>query len=148
ASEQASLAYDGTRATAAEFLGGVSPEAIVFVRGTTEPTNLVPQAWLRPTLRADDWVLVSEMEHHANIVPWQLVGARTVPIPLTDAGALDLEAAARLLADRPRLLAVTHASNALGTINPIAELAAMARGNGVPVLVDGAQAVAHLPIDL
>jgi cysteine desulfurase/selenocysteine lyase len=148
ASERATLAYDGTRDTVARFLGGVSPEEIVFVRGTTEAINLVAQSYLRPTLKADDWVLVTEMEHHANIVPWQLVGARTVPIPVTDAGTLDLAAAERLLADRPRLLAVVHGSNALGTINPIAELAAMARRHGVPVLVDGAQAVAHLAVDI
>jgi cysteine desulfurase/selenocysteine lyase len=148
ASEQATLAYDGARDTVAGFLGGVAPEEIVFVRGTTEAINLVARSFLRPTLRADDWVLVTEMEHHANIVPWQLVGARTVPIPVTDGGELDLEAARRLLAEGPRLLAVVHASNALGTINPIAELAAMARAAGVPVLVDGAQAVGHFPVVL
>jgi cysteine desulfurase/selenocysteine lyase len=148
ASERASLAYDGTRDTVATFLGGVAPEEIVFVRGTTEAINLVAQAWLRPTLRAGDWVLVTEMEHHANIVPWQLAGARTVPIPMTDGGLLDLDAAERLLAEGPRLLAVTHASNALGTINPITQLAAMARRQGVPVLVDGAQGAVHLALDL
>ena len=148
ASERATLLYDGTRNTVAGFLGGVSPEEIVFVRGTTEAINLVAQSWLRPTLKPDDWVLVTEMEHHGNIVPWQLVGARTVPIPVTDDGKLDLQAADRLLAQGPRLLAVVHASNTLGTINPIAELAAMAKHHGVPVLVDGAQAVPHLPIDI
>lgn len=148
ASERASLAYDGTRDTVAKFLGGVSPEEIVFVRGTTEAINLVAQSYLRPTLKPNDWVLVTEMEHHGNIVPWQLVGARTVPIPVTDNGTLDLAAAERLLAERPRMLAVVHASNTLGTINPIAELSAMAKRHGVPVLVDGAQAVAHLSIDV
>ena len=148
ASERASLAYDGTRDTVAKFLGGVSPEEIIFVRGTTEAINLVAQSFLRPTLQANDWVLVTEMEHHGNIVPWQLVGARTVPIPVTDAGTLDMTAAERLLAEKPRLLAVVHASNTLGTINPIAELAAMAKRHGVPVLVDGAQAVSHLAIDV
>ncbi len=148
ASESASIAYDGARDTVATFLGGVSPEEIVFVRGTTEAINLVAQSYLRPTLAEGDTVLVTEMEHHANIVPWQLVGARTVPVPVSDTGELDLEAAARLLAERPRLLAVVHASNALGTINPIAELTAMARQHGVPVLVDGAQAAAHLPLDI
>ena len=148
ASERASLAYDGTRDTVAKFLGGVSPEEIVFVRGTTEAVNLVAQSFLRPTLKPNDWVLVTEMEHHGNIVPWQLVGARTVPIPVTDAGTLDMADAERLLSERPRLLAVVHASNTLGTINPIAELTAMAKRHGVPVLVDGAQAVAHLPLDI
>jgi len=126
----------------------VSPEEIIFVRGTTEAINLVAQSYLRPTLKPDDWVLVTEMEHHGNIVPWQLMGARTVPIPITDVGTLDMAAAERLLAEGPRMLAVVHASNALGTINPIAELATMAKRCGVPVLVDGAQAVAHLAIDL
>jgi cysteine desulfurase/selenocysteine lyase len=148
ASEQASVAYDGTRESVARFLGGVSPDEIVFVRGTTEAINLVAQSFLRPTLRDGDTVLVTEMEHHANIVPWQVVGAHTAAIPITDAGELDLEAAERMLAAGPRLLAVVHASNALGTINPIAELAAMARRHGVPVLVDGAQAAVHLPLDL
>ena len=148
ASEQATLAYDGARETLASFLGGVAPEEIVFVRGTTEAINLVAQSFLRPTLRPDDWVLVTEMEHHANIVPWQLAGARTVPVPVTDGGELDLDAARRLLSEGPRLLAVVHASNTLGTINPIAELAAMARNAEVPVLVDGAQAVGHLAVDL
>jgi cysteine desulfurase/selenocysteine lyase len=148
ASERATLAYDGTRDTVARFLGGVSPEEIIFVRGTTEAINLVAQSYLRPTLQPNDWVLVTEMEHHGNIVPWQLVGARTVPIPVTDAGTLDMAAAERLLAEGPRMLAVVHASNALGTINPIAELAAMAKRHGVPVVVDGAQAAAHLELDV
>jgi cysteine desulfurase/selenocysteine lyase len=148
ASERASLAYDGTRKTAAAFLGGVSPEEIVFVRGTTEAINLVAQSFLRPTLADGDWVLVTEMEHHANIVPWQLVGAKTVAIPVTDAGELDLVAAERLLASGPRLLAVVHASNAIGTINPIATLTAMAKRHGVPVLVDGAQGAVHLELDI
>lgn len=148
ASERASIAYDGTRDTIAKLLGGVAPEEIVFVRGTTEAINLMAQAWLKPTLQDGDWVLVSAMEHHANIVPWQLAGARTVPIPITDTGLLDLDAAEKLLAQGPRLLAVVHASNALGTINPIAELAAMARKHGVPVLVDGAQGAVHLQLDL
>ncbi len=148
ASESASIAYDGCRETVAEFLGGVSPAEIVFVRGTTEAINLVAQSYLRPRIAPGDTVLVTEMEHHANIVPWQLVGARTVPIPVTDAAEIDLDAARRMLADRPALLAVCHASNALGTINPLPELVAMAREHGVPVLVDGAQAVAHVPVDL
>ena len=148
ASERASMAYDGTRETVARFLGGVSPDEVIFLRGTTEAINLVAQAYLRPTLGEGDTVLVTEMEHHANIVAWQVAGARTVAIPITDAGEIDLEAAERMLAAGPRLLAVCHASNALGTINPIAELAAMARRHGVPVLVDGAQGAVHLPLDL
>lgn len=148
ASERATIAYDSVRETVAEFLGGVAAEEVVFVRGTTEAINLVAQSFLRPTLRPDDWVLVTEMEHHANIVPWQLVGARTVPIPMLDSGMLDLAAAAELLTQRPRLLAVAHVSNALGTINKVAELAALARQQDVPVLVDGAQAAPHLTLDV
>ena len=147
-SEQATLSWDHARHRVARFLGGVPDEEIVFVRGTTEAVNLVAQSFLRPTLRAGDTVVVTTMEHHANIVPWQLVGATTVPIPITAAGELDLAAAERLLATRPRLLAVVHVSNALGTINPIAELCRMARAHGVPVLVDGAQAVSHFPVDV
>lgn len=147
-SERATVAYDGTRATVARFLGGVGEDEVVFVRGTTEAINLVAQSFLRPRVPVGATVLVSEMEHHANIVPWQLAGAKLVPIPVTDAGELDLEAAARLLATGPALLAVVHVSNTLGTINPIAELAAMAKQHGVPVLVDGAQAVGHFPVDL
>ena len=147
-SEQATLAWDAARHTVAQFLGGVPDEEIVFVRGTTEAVNLVAQSFVRPTLRAGDRVLVTTMEHHANIVPWQLVGATTVPIPITPEGELDLTAAERLLATRPRLLAVVHVSNALGSINPIAELCRMAQAFGVPVLVDGAQAVSHFPVDV
>ena len=148
ASERATIAYDGTRATVAQFLGGVHSEEVVFVRGTTEAINLVAQSWLRPSLKAEDWVLVTELEHHANIVPWQLVGARTVPIPITDAGDLDLAAAERLLSEGPRLLAVCHASNAIGTINPLVELIALAKRHGVPTLIDGAQAAAHLQLNI
>jgi cysteine desulfurase/selenocysteine lyase len=147
ASERATLAYAAAREAVAGFLGGVAPEEIVFVRGTTEAINLVAQSFLRPSIGPNDWVLVSEMEHHANIVPWQLAGARTVPIPLRDDLSLDLDAAARLMSEGPRLLAIVHASNALGTINPVARLAEMAKGYGVPVLVDGAQAVAHRSVN-
>jgi cysteine desulfurase/selenocysteine lyase len=147
-SEEATIAWDSARQRVARFLGGVPQEEIVFTRGTTDAVNLVAQSFVRPTLRAGDTVVVTTMEHHANIVPWQLVGATTVPIPITDAGELDLAAAETLLAKRPRLLAVVHVSNALGTINPIAELCRMARSYGVPVLVDGAQAVGHFPVDV
>ncbi|MEO5800451.1 MAG: SufS family cysteine desulfurase [Gemmatimonadales bacterium] len=147
-SEQATIAWDATRHSVAQFLGGVPDEEIVFTRGTTEGVNIVAQCFVRPTLRAGDRVLVTTMEHHANIVPWQMVGATTVPIPITPAGELDLAAAEALLATRPKLLAVVHVSNALGTINPIAELCRMARAQGVPVLVDGAQAVSHFPVDV
>ena len=147
-SERATMAYDGTRATVARFLGGVREDEIVFTTGTTGATNLVAQSFLRPKVGPGTWVLVTEMEHHANIVPWQLAGAALRAIPVTDAGELDLEAAGKLLAEGPALLAVAHVSNTLGTINPIAQLTSMARVHGVPVLVDGAQAVGHFPVDL
>ena len=147
-SERATMAYDGTRDTVARFLGGVREDEIVFTTGTTGSTNLVAQSFLRPKVGPGTWVLVTEMEHHANIVPWQLAGAALKAIPVTDAGELDLAAAGKLLAEGPALLAVAHVSNTLGTINPIAQLTSMARVHGVPVLVDGAQAVGHFPVDL
>jgi cysteine desulfurase/selenocysteine lyase len=148
ASERATLAYDGSRDTVARFLGGVPADEVIFVRGTTEAINLVANSFLKPRIKPGDIVLVTEMEHHANIVPWQLAGARTVPIPVTDAGELDMAAAERLLAQGCAMLALCHVSNAIGTINPIAELCAMAKRHGVPVLVDGAQAVGHLLVDV
>jgi cysteine desulfurase/selenocysteine lyase len=108
----------------------------------------VAQSFLKPQITPGATVLVTEMEHHANIVPWQLVGAKTVAIPISDTGELDLAAAERLLAAGCEMLAVCHVSNALGTINPVAELCRMAKRQGVPVLIDGAQAVPHLTIDV
>lgn len=147
-SEEATLAYDGARDVVARFIGARHADEIVFVRGTTEAINLVARSFPGGHLSDGDTVVVSEMEHHANIVPWQLAGARTAPIPVTDAGELDLDAAERLLSGPCRLLAVAHVSNAIGTVNPIAELCRMARARGVPVLVDGAQAVGHMPVDV
>lgn len=146
-SEEATLAWDRARERVARFVGGDAGE-IVFVRGTTEAINLVARSFVGASLRPGDVVLVTEMEHHSNIVPWQLAGARTVPVPITGQGDLDLEAAERLLAHGARLLAVTHVSNALGTINPIAELCATAHRHGVPVLVDGAQGAVHEAVDV
>lgn len=145
-SERATVAYDGARARVAQFIGATNDSEVVFVRGTTEAINLVARSF--PAITPGCTVVVSEMEHHANIVPWQLAGAHTVPIPVTDSGELDLVAAERLLEAKPAMLAVVHASNALGTVNPIAELCRMARAAGVPVLVDGAQAVGHFPVDV
>jgi cysteine desulfurase/selenocysteine lyase len=150
-SERATMAWDAAREQVARFIGAADANEVVFVRGTTEAINLVAHSFLsrvpRPASRAPT-VLVTEMEHHANIVPWQLAGAKTAPIPVSDAGELDLAAAERLLAQGPSLLAVTHVSNTLGTINPIAELCRMAHAHGVPVLVDGAQAAPHLPVNV
>jgi cysteine desulfurase/selenocysteine lyase len=151
-SERATTAYDAAREKVARFLGASSPSEIVFTRGTTEAINLVAQSWGRSTLRPGDEVLVTGMEHHANLVPWQLVceqtGATFRAVPITDRGELDLDAFDRLLTDRTRLFAVGHVSNALGTVNPVRELAARARARGALVLVDGAQSAPHMPIDV
>jgi cysteine desulfurase / selenocysteine lyase len=151
-SELATVAYEATRERVARFLNAPSPRDIVFTRGTTEAINLVAQSWGRSTLRPGDEILITGMEHHSNIVPWQLVagqtGARVRAVPITDAGELDLEAFDRLLTDRTRVLAMVHVSNALGTVNPVRELLAKARARGVVTLVDGAQSAPHLPVDV
>jgi cysteine desulfurase/selenocysteine lyase len=150
-SEQATLAYDRARERVARFLGA-APSEIVFTRGTTESINLVAQSWGRSTLGPGDEILVTGMEHHSNLVPWQLLagqtGAMLRAVPITDRGELDLDAFHRLLSDRTRLLAVGHISNALGTVNPVRELAAAAHARGALVLVDGAQSAPHLAIDV
>jgi cysteine desulfurase/selenocysteine lyase len=151
-SERATRAYEGARARLGRFLGTPDPAEIVFVRGATEAVNLVAWTFGRARLAAGDEILVTELEHHSNIVPWQLVaaerGARVVPVPIDDAGDLDLDALDRLLSPRVKLLAVGHVSNALGTVNPVAEIVKRAHARGVPVLVDGAQAAPHLAIDV
>jgi cysteine desulfurase / selenocysteine lyase len=151
-SERATVAYEATRERVARFLNAPSPRDIVFTRGTTEAINLVAQSWGRSTLRPGDEILITGMEHHSNIVPWQLLarqtGASVRAVPITDAGELDLEAFDRLLSDRTRVLALVHASNALGTVNPVRELLAKARARGVVTLVDGAQSAPHLPVDV
>lgn len=150
--EEATAAYEGAREEIARLLGASHSREVVFVRGATEGINLVAQAFLRPRLQPGDEVLVTAMEHHANIVPWQMVcrerGARLRVIPVDDRGVLDLDALPDMLGDRARLLAFTWVSNALGTVNPVAEMIAAARRRGVPVLVDGAQAIPHLAVDV
>jgi cysteine desulfurase / selenocysteine lyase len=151
-SERATRAYEEARVKVARFLGAPDPHEVVFVRGTTEAINLVAQTFGRQRVGPGDEVLVTEMEHHSNIVPWQLLcrekGARLRVLPITDAGDLRVDELDRLLGPRTRLLAVTHVSNALGTVNPLAEIIARAHDRGVPVLVDGAQAVPHLAADV
>jgi len=151
-SEQATEEYEAVRRRVARFVGAESPSEIVFTRGTTEAINLVAQSWGRSTLGPGDEILVTQMEHHSNLVPWQLLaeqtGAVLRAVSITDRGELDLDGFHRLLSGRTRLLAVTHVSNALGTINPVRELAAEARARGAVVLVDGAQSVPHLPVDV
>lgn len=150
-SQRATEAYEAARDTVRQFIHAARREEIVFVRGTTEAINLVAASYGQ-RLRAGDEILVSEMEHHSNIVPWQLAcersGARLRVAPFDDAGELVPEAFERLLGPRTRLVAVTHVSNALGTINPIRRIVELAHSRGVPVLVDGAQAVPHLAVDV
>jgi cysteine desulfurase/selenocysteine lyase len=150
--ERATAAYEGARDVVQRFLGARRREEVIFTRGTTEAINLVAASWARPRLAPGDEILVTEMEHHANVVPWQLVaeatGAVVRPVPITDRGELDLEALERLLSERTRLVALAHVSNVLGTINPVREVARRAQRVGARVLVDGAQAVQHLPVDV
>jgi cysteine desulfurase/selenocysteine lyase len=151
-SGRASDQFDQARATIARFLGAASPSEIIFTRNATESINLVAQAWGRATVSAGDEIVISAIEHHSNIVPWQLLceatGATLRVIPMSDAGELDLDAARRLMGTRTRMLAVTALSNALGTVTPLADLVAMARSVGACVLVDGSQAAYHMPIDV
>jgi cysteine desulfurase/selenocysteine lyase len=151
-SGRATDAYAAARETVRRFLNATESREIVFVRGATEGINLVAQTYGRAHVGAGAEVVISEMEHHSNIVPWQILceekGARLRIVPMTDAGELRLDEYERMLSDRTRLVAVTHVSNALGTINPVAEIVRLAHRRGVPVLVDGAQAVAHIPVDV
>ncbi|MEK7696554.1 MAG: cysteine desulfurase, partial [Pseudomonadota bacterium] len=144
--------YEGARATVRRFINARATEEIVFVRGATEAINLVAQTWGRANVKAGDEILLSEMEHHSNIVPWQMlcqqVGATLKVIPINDAGELQLDRIEALLTARTRLVGITHCSNALGTINPVREIIEQAHAAGAAVLVDGAQAVAHLPVDV
>ncbi len=144
---RATRGYESARDTIADWFNAAREE-IVFTRGTTDAINLVARSFLQPRLQPGDEVLVTTMEHHSNIVPWQLVGAKTVAAPINDAGELDLDAWRAMLNPRTKLVAVVHCSNSLGTINPIAELIAEAHARGIPVLVDGAQAVAHVAVDV
>ena len=151
-SQEATDAYEGARDKMAAFLNAPSRDELVFTRGTTEAINLVAQAWLRPRLNPGDEIIVSQMEHHANIVPWQMLcestGAMLKPIPINDAGELDLDAYHAMLNDRVKLVGMVHVSNALGTVNPIADLARAAREKGIPLLVDGAQSLPHQAVDV
>ena len=135
-----------------KFLNAPDPREIIFVRGTTEAINLVAQTFGRANIGKGDEVLVTEMEHHSNIVPWQLIceekGAQLKVIPITDEGELRMDLLDSLLTDRTRIVAVVHVSNSLGTINPITTIVEKAHARGIPVLVDGAQAVAHMPVDV
>jgi cysteine desulfurase/selenocysteine lyase len=151
-SQWATEAYEASRETVRRFINARSTREIVFVRGTTEAINLVANSWGRGALKPGDEVLISHLEHHSNIVPWQMIcaatGARLRAAPLTSAGELDLEAFAGLLSARTRLVALAHVSNALGTVLPVHEIVRLAHAQGIPVLLDGAQAVPHALVDV
>lgn len=147
---EATERYEAVRRQVQGFINARHSHEIVFTRGTTESINLVASSFSRCYFKqsGNDEVIVSGMEHHSNIVPWQLAGATMRPIPFSDEGVLDLEAYERLFSPNTRLVAVTAVSNTLGTVNPVAEIVRIAHGHGVPVLVDGAQMVAHEPVDV
>jgi cysteine desulfurase/selenocysteine lyase len=151
-SERATEAYEEARRTVCRFLNASDPKEIVFVRGTTEAINLVAQSYGGTHVERGDEVVITAMEHHSNIVPWQMLcdekGARLRVVPITDAGELRLGDYEALLSNRTRIVAVVHVSNALGTVNPIGEIVRLAHRRGIPVLVDGAQAVAHMRVDV
>jgi cysteine desulfurase/selenocysteine lyase len=151
-SGRATDAYDAARETVRRFVNAADAREIVFVRGTTEGINLAAETWGRAGVRAGDEIVLTEMEHHSNIVPWQILceatGARLRVVPITDAGELRLDEYERLLTDKTRLVALAHVSNVLGTVNPVADVVRMAKARGIAVLVDGAQAVAHMPVDV
>ncbi len=151
-SERATAAYEGARETVRRFLNAREAREIVFLRGTTEAINLVAASFGRSRLQPGDEVLITALEHHSNIVPWQLAceqsGAVLKVAPIDDAGQVILEEYAKLLTERTRIVALAHVSNALGTVNPVREMIALAHAAGAPVLVDGAQAMAHHRVDV
>ncbi len=151
-SEEASQLYEDAREKVAAFIRAPSARSIVFTRGTTEAINLVAHSWLRPRLQPGDQILVTRMEHHSNLVPWQMAarqrGASIRYIPLTPEGILDPEVLERSMNPRTRMLAFCHISNVLGTRNPLEDIIKTAHGHQIPVLVDAAQSVAHCPVDV
>jgi cysteine desulfurase/selenocysteine lyase len=151
-SERATAAFEGARTRVRDFVNAKEDREIVFTRGTTEAVNLVAQSWGRDNVKAGDEIVISTIEHHSNIVPWQMLcesaGATLRVIPVSDRGELDLDAYRALLGPKTKLVAIGHVSNALGTINPLGEIIALAHGAGAVVLVDGAQAVPHLRVDV
>ncbi len=150
--EEATAKYEETRQKTADFIGATGPETVVFTRNATEAINLVTNAWGRKFLRPGDEIVLSVMEHHSNLVPWQMIakekGAVLKFIDIDDEGQLVWEDVERLIGERTRLVAVTHMSNVLGTINPVRRIADLAHERGALVLVDGAQSVPHLPVDV
>jgi cysteine desulfurase/selenocysteine lyase len=151
-SQRATVAYENARTTIRKHIGAADSREIVFTRSTTEGINLVASSFVRPRLQAGDEVLISAMEHHSNIVPWQLLceerGAHLKVVPIDDNGDIVIEEYERLLGERTKIVGIVHVSNALGTVNPVREMVATAHARGVPVLVDGAQAVPHGKVDV
>ena len=146
-SQRATVAYERSRTTIKSHLGAADSREIVFTRGTTEAINLVASSFVRPRIEPGDEILITGMEHHSNIVPWQMLckasGAVLKVVPITDEGELELDRYSELLSDRTKIVGVVHVSNALGTVNPVKEMIKIAHARGIPVLVDGAQAVPH-----
>jgi cysteine desulfurase/selenocysteine lyase len=150
--EEATAVYEEARQKMAHFLGAPDTQALIFTRGTTESINLVAHAWGRKFLREGDEILLTEAEHHSNLVPWQLAarvtGAKLRFVPILEDGALDMEEAERLIGHRTKLVGCIHSSNVLATINPVERLAELAHDAGALMLVDGAQSAPHLPVDV
>jgi cysteine desulfurase / selenocysteine lyase len=152
-SNRSTAAFENARARAAKFINAPSPEEIIFTRGTTEGINLVASSWGAKNLKTGDVILLTEMEHHSNLVPWQLLaqrtGAQIAYVPITgDEGLLDLSKLDSLLSSRVKIFSMVHISNSLGTVNPVVELCARARQRGIVTLVDGAQSAGHCPVDV
>lgn len=151
-SERATRAYEKSRGNIKQFINAEHAHEIIFVRGATEAINLVAQSYGRSHLKAGDEIIISAMEHHSNIVPWQLLGEQCGVVlrvlPITDSGEIDLDAYQTFFNAKTKMVAISHASNALGTINPIKKMTEIAHAHHVPVLVDGAQAFPHLPVDV
>jgi cysteine desulfurase/selenocysteine lyase len=151
-SQEATDAFESARKVLAEFINAASDREVIFTRGTTESINLVAQSFVRPQVGPGDEILITHMEHHSNIVPWQLVceqtGAELKVVPINQRGELELDALEDMLSERVKLLGLVHISNALGTINPVVEICHQAKKFNIPVLIDGAQAMPHLKVDV
>ena len=151
-SEKATDAYEATRAKAAAFIGAADPDEVIFTSGTTEGINLIAHGFTESVLQAGDEILITHMEHHANIVPWQIAAQKTGAVlkvvPVDDHGVLNMEAYEALLSEKTKLVSVVHVSNSLGTINPVKTMIEQAHALNVPVLVDGAQSTPHMPVDV
>ncbi|MDR9455128.1 MAG: cysteine desulfurase [Spiribacter sp.] len=151
-SQRSTQAYENVRGIVQRFLNAPDEREVVFVRGATEGVNLVAQSFVRPRLSPGDEILITEMEHHANIVPWQMIaeatGAELVVAPILDDGRLDMEAFRARVSERTKFISVVHISNTLGTVNPVEDIIAIARDKAIPVMVDGAQSAPHMPVDI